>query len=158
MINVDDGLVVGKEGPVKRTKEAIAAMFVIKDLGKASYYLGMLIRRNSDGGYSLLQTKYVEDVLLRFAMADSKTSPTPLTIGTRLSKFDGEPLPTDNQYQALVGSLIYLAVNTRPDISHAVGILSRFMSCPTDKHWEAGKHVLRYLKGSTDLGLTYAGA
>jgi hypothetical protein len=158
MIHVDDGLVVGKAGPVKRTKEAIAAMFAIKDLGKASYYLGMLIRRNPDGGYSLLQKKYVEDVLLRFAMTDCKTSPTPLPVGTHLSKFDGEPLPTDNQYQALVGSLIYLAVNTRPDISHAVGILSRFMSCPTDKHWEAGKHVLRYLKGSTDLGLTYTSA
>jgi hypothetical protein len=56
-----------------------------------------------------------------------------------------------------VGSLIYLAVNTQPDISHAVGVLSRFMSCPTDRHWEAAKHVLRYLRGTPDLGLTYSG-
>jgi hypothetical protein len=90
-------------------------------------------------------------------MADCKPCLTPLPIGAQLSKYDGAPLPPDNQYSALVGSLIYLAVNTRPDISHAVGILSRFMSCPTDTHWESGKHVLRYLKGSADLGLTYSG-
>jgi hypothetical protein len=53
-----------------------------------------------------------------------------------LSPTDDEP-KIQKKNTALVGSLIYLAVNTRPDISHAVGILSRFMACPTDKHWEA---------------------
>jgi hypothetical protein len=52
--------------------------------------------------------------------------------------------------------VIYLSVNSRPDISHAVGILSRFMSCPTTTHWEAAKHLLRYLKGTSTLALSYA--
>lgn len=69
----------------------------------------------------------------------------------------GKPLGPDNFYQALVGSLLYLSANTRPNISHACGILSRFMSCPTDQHWEAAKHVLRYLKGTKHLGLCFAG-
>jgi histone deacetylase 1/2 len=157
MVHVDDALVVGNKCSVKQAKQSIATMFDIKDLGKASYFLGMLVQQNADGGYSLMQPKYVADLLVRFGMTDCKTCPTPLPIGTHLSKDDGEVLNDDHPYQALVGSLIYLAVNTRPDISHAVGILSRFMSCPTDKHWDAGKHVLRYLKGSADLGLTYVG-
>jgi hypothetical protein len=90
-------------------------------------------------------------------MSDATSKPTPFPVGISLSKTGGNELPPDNQYQALVGSLIYLAVNTRPDISHAVGVLSRFMSCPTDRHWEAAKHVLRYLRGTPDLGLTYSG-
>jgi hypothetical protein len=74
-----------------------------------------------------------------------------------VEKEDSLPLPTDNQYQASVGSLIYLAVNARPDISDAIGIVSKSVSCHTTKHWEAGKHVLRYLKGTTALGLSYFG-
>jgi hypothetical protein len=78
-------------------------------------------------------------------------------VGQKLSKRLGNPLPPSNLYQALVGSLLYLSVNTRPDISHSVGILSRFMSCPTDLHWDAAKHVLRYLKGTKNLGLRFVG-
>jgi hypothetical protein len=157
MVHVDDALVFGKAGAIKQAKASISSMFDIKDMGQASYFLSMRIQKNADGGYTLSQSKYVEDVLARFQMADCKSSLTPLPVGVHLSKDDGTPLPTDNLYLALVGSLIYLAVNTRPDISHAVGILSRFMSCPTDKHWEAGKHVLKYLSGTSALGLTYAG-
>jgi hypothetical protein len=157
MVHVDDALVIGKSSSVKQAKASIASVFDIKDMGKASYFLGMMLKRNDDGGYSLSQQKYVEDVLTRFEMMACTPSLTPLPVGARYSKEDSLPLPTDNQYQALVGSLIYLAVNTRPDISHAVGILSRYMSCPTTKHWEAGKHVLRYLKGTAALGLNYRG-
>jgi hypothetical protein len=157
VVHVDDALVVGEAPAVKDAKRLIGSVFDIKDMGHASYYLGMHIKKNADGGYSLLQPKYVADLLLRFNMTDCKPCSTPLPIGTQLSKFEGAPLSPDNQYAALIGSLIYLAVNTRPDISHAVGILSRFMSCPTDTHWEAGKHILRYLKATSDMGLTYSG-
>ena len=66
-------------------------------------------------------------------------------------------MPAETPYQALVGSLIYLSVNTRRDIAHAVGMLSRFMSCSRSAHWEAAKHVLKYLKGTKELGLKFAG-
>jgi hypothetical protein len=96
-------------------------------------------------------------MLNRFHMAACTPASTPLPYGLKLSRYDGELLPPDHQYQALVGSLIYLAVNTRPDISHAVGILSKFMAYPTTAHWEAAKHVLRYLKGTSTLGLRFRG-
>ena len=57
-------------------------------------------------------------------------------------------------YRQLIGSLIYLT-NTRPDLSYAVSILSRFMQEPRDSHWNPTKRVLRYIQGTKDFGLLY---
>ena len=58
-------------------------------------------------------------------------------------------------YAQCVGSLMYLAVATRPDIAYAVGVLSRFSVSPGPEHWKAVKHLFRYLKGTMDLKMTY---
>ncbi|XP_076930795.1 uncharacterized protein LOC143595730 [Bidens hawaiensis] len=60
-------------------------------------------------------------------------------------------------YASAVGSLMYAMVCTRPDIAHAVGVVSRFMSDPGKEHWEAVKWLLRYLKGTSSLGLCFKG-
>jgi hypothetical protein len=62
----------------------------------------------------------------------------------------------DKPYVSAVGALMYLAITTRPDIAHAVGVLCRFMSKPGPAHWKAAKHLFRYLRGSIDYHLTYA--
>ena len=157
MVHVDDALVAGSRNQVNDAKRSMASMFEVKDMGPAHHYLGMTITRHEDGGYSLTQPRYVEDMLRRFSMSDCKQAVTPLPVGQKLSKGMGNELPAGNLYQALVGSLLYLSVNTRPDISHACGILSRFMSCPTQTHWDAAKHVLRYLKGTQHLGIRFSG-
>ena len=156
MVHVDDALITGARHAVDEAKRSLAAMFAVKDMGPARHFLGMHITRHDDGAYSLTQPKYVDDMLHRFSMTDCKPTATPMPVGQKLSRDLGDALPTDHQYQALVGSLLYLSVNTRPDISHACGILSRFMSCPTQSHWDAAKHVLRYLKGTKHLGLRFA--
>ena len=61
-------------------------------------------------------------------------------------------------YTSTIGSLMYAMVCTRPDIAHAVGVMSRFMSRPRKQHWEAVKWILRYLKGSSDTYLCFTGA
>ena len=155
MVHVDDALVVGQRNAVNAAKKSMASMFEVKDMGAARHFLGITITRHDDNAFSLSQPKFVDDMLERFQLTNCKTAVTPMTVGQKLSKDIGKPLPPENLYQALVGSLLYLSVNTRPDISHAVGILSRFMSCPTDMHWEAAKHVLRYLKGAKHLGLRF---
>ena len=58
-------------------------------------------------------------------------------------------------YAALVGALMYLAVATRPDIAHAVGVCARFSSNPGRAHWTVLKHLCRYLKGTLDMKLCY---
>jgi hypothetical protein len=60
-------------------------------------------------------------------------------------------------YAQLVGSLLYLANCTRPDIAHVAGVLSRFMSAPTTEHWRLAKAALAYLAGTPELGLTFGG-
>ena len=61
-------------------------------------------------------------------------------------------------YTSAIGTLMYAMVCTRPDIAHAVGVVSRFMSRPGKQHWEAVKWILRYLKGSSDISLFFTGA
>jgi hypothetical protein len=155
MVHVDDALIVGSTVGVTNAKRDMQKMFDTKDMGAARHFLGMTITRHDDGSYSLTQPKYVDDMLARFNLTEAKPVVTPLPVGLKLSKDDGEILPPDSSYQALVGSLLYLSVNTRPDIAHAMGMLSRFMACATNQHWEAAKHVLRYLKGTSALGLRY---
>ena len=59
-------------------------------------------------------------------------------------------------YISAVGSLLYLAISTRPDIAYAVSVLARFNTNPGKAHWAAVKHLFRYLKGSMDYKLSYS--
>ncbi len=74
----------------------------------------------------------------------------------KLTKNDGVSKEVDKTfYQSVVGSLLYVAVATRPDVAHAVGVVSKFNAAPTRAHWTAVKRILQYLKGSSDLKLQY---
>ena len=60
-------------------------------------------------------------------------------------------------YMSAIGALMYLAIATRPDITYSVSKLAQYNSNPGPEHWHAVKHLLRYLKGTMDLQLTYRG-
>jgi hypothetical protein len=94
--------------------------------------------------------------LSRFGYIDSKPSPTPYNPSVTLQKNKND---TRDQlrYSQIIGSLMYLASATRPDISFAVSKLSRYMSNPGDGHWHALERVLRYLKGTMSYGIHYSG-
>ena len=97
------------------------------------------------------------DLLEKYGMTECKPLSTPLSQAIKLTK-DGEPLDTSIYgYSQLIGSLMYLSVCTRPDISQAVGALARYMSAPTTTHWQAAKGVLRYIVGTTNYGITFGG-
>ena len=68
---------------------------------------------------------------------------------------DEDLLSPEMPYLSAIGALMYLATHTRPDIAFAVNLLSRFSSCPTLRHWNDIKHVLRYLQGTKDLDMFY---
>jgi hypothetical protein len=145
--------------PVRQAKEAMRRQFDIKDMGEMKFFLGQEVQCIPGKGILLTQTKYAREVLQRFGMWDCTPKATPLEVGHRLCKNSGEVLrdedPRKATHSGMVGSLLYLAGHTRPDLSYAVGVLSRFMSQPTDKHFMAAKRVLRYLRGTYDHGIMY---
>ncbi|XP_074360640.1 secreted RxLR effector protein 161-like [Apium graveolens] len=70
-------------------------------------------------------------------------------------KEDEDPLGPEITYLSAIGTLMYLANNTRPDIAFVVNLLARFSSHPTKRHWDGIKHILRYLHEIIDLGLFF---
>jgi hypothetical protein len=87
-------------------------------------------------------------------MLEAKSAKSPSSSGSKLSKFDGTPLPDPTEYRQIVGALQYCTL-TSPDISFSVNQLCQHMHAPTSTHWSAAKRVLRYLKSSVDHGLHY---
>ena len=95
-------------------------------------------------------------MLERFQMDQCKPSRTPADLNLKLQTAQNGDEEVDQRiYRSLVGSLLYLAKQTRPDIMFTVNILSRHMNAPTNQHWMCGKRLLRYLQGSKGLKLTY---
>jgi hypothetical protein len=108
-----------------------------------------------ESGITLSQAHYVEKVLSRFGYMDSKPSPTPYDPSVTLQK-NKKNTRDQLKYSQIVGSLMYLASATRPDISFAVSKLSRYMSNPRDDHWHALERVLCYLKGMISYEIHYS--
>ena len=136
----------------------------MKDLGELHYCLGIRIRRNrEERSIALSQTNYIDNVLTRFGMMDCKSVATPMDPGLRLTKSTKEEAPEETMqmkavpYLEAVGSLMYIMLGTRPDISFAVGVVSRYSSDPRPEHWTAVKRIMRYLRGTRDLALQYVG-
>uniref|UniRef100_A0A2N9HDQ7 Reverse transcriptase Ty1/copia-type domain-containing protein n=1 Tax=Fagus sylvatica TaxID=28930 RepID=A0A2N9HDQ7_FAGSY len=138
---------------INNLKKQLSKQFAMKDLGPAKQIHGMrIIRDRANGTLKLSQTEYVKKILSRFSMDKAKPISTPLGSHFRLT-MDQSPKTEQEQaymskvsYTSAIGSLMYAMVCTRPDIAHAVGVVSRYMSNPGKQHWEAIKWILRYLK------------
>ena len=162
-VYTDDIFIFGTdEGEVNRMKNRLKGLFRTKDLGAARWALGMAVHQEDDMIW-LSQEKYLGDVLARFEehIKMRKLNPkTPLPPNIKLLKEalnDGErSSAADKPYRELIGSLMYLAVGTRPDIAFAISLLSRFISAPSETHWKAALHVLRYLRGTKGYSISFA--
>ena len=112
---------------------------------------------------ALSQASYIDKVLARFSMQDSKKGLLPTLHGIILSKEQCPKTPQEEKdmrripYGLAVGSLMYAMLCTRPDICYAVGIVSRYQSNPGMGHWIAVKHILKYLRRTRDYMLVYSG-
>jgi hypothetical protein len=163
LLYVDDMLVAGPDmDEIQMLKKQLSREFDMKDLGAAKQILGMRINRDKQKGtLQLSQEEYIDRILKRFSMSNAKPVSTPLASHFRLSK-DQSPKTEEEKdfmakvpYASAIGSLMYAMVCTRPDIAHAVGAVSRFMTNPGKQHWEAVKWILRYLRGTTDRCLCF---
>jgi histone deacetylase 1/2 len=133
--------------------QRLGETFPVKDLGPLHYFLGIEVVRDS-GGMTLSQGKYAMDLLCRANMDKAKAVSTPMSVQDKLAADQGTPLLGDSvfDYRSTVGGLQYLTL-TRPDISYAVNKVCQYLAKPTTVHWEAVKRILRYVKGTADIGL-----
>lgn len=165
LLYVDDMLIAGADASeMDKLKKQLSERFSTKDLGEAKQILGMRIElEKATRKLYLSQANYIQNVLGRFNMDDSKPMSVPLDSHFKLSKKES-PSSKEKRaqmmkipYVSAIGSIMYAMVCTRPDIAQAVGVVSRFMGDLGKQHWEAVKWVLRYLKGTMDKALCIYG-
>jgi hypothetical protein len=156
VIYVDDGLIVGPRDMVDEIKVYLFDKFKMRDLGEAKKFLSIEITR-SDGFISINQRDYIDKIIQKFGIGGSKIRRTPLNAGTKemVPKSEEELFGDINLYQQAVGSLLYLANGTRPDIAFAVGLMSRRLISPSKGDWANVRSIISYLDHSRDLSLIY---
>ena len=140
-------------------KRELKERFEMTELGEVTRILGMEVKRDYDQGtLAITQTDYIENLLERFEMQNANVAHTP-GYGQELSSEQPEDKLLGAQgiklYQSITGSLLYLAQCTRYDLYYAVNQLTRACNRPAEVNMTAAKHVLRYLRGTPDLPITY---
>ena len=129
--------------------------FAFKDLGPLTATLGVEVTRNKTGAYSISQQKYINNLKEKYNILPSKRAKTPLTAVKDLF-FPANTNPVDPLfYRSIVGALQYLAAATRPDISHAVSLLSSFAQKPTETHYEAAYRLAKYVVNTASYKISF---
>ena len=144
-------------------KQLLFTKYAVSDLGDAHWILNMKLTRDRNARtITLSQQAYVEQMLISFGMEQCKPAVNPCHLDLSLpvellDNSSAAPLSEvqHSLYRSIVGSLLYAANMTRPDISFAVGRLSRHLAAPVQQHLTAAKHVLRYLSGTRTLALIF---
>ncbi|KAJ0788607.1 putative RNA-directed DNA polymerase [Helianthus annuus] len=152
LVYVDDIIITGNNSTVVASIiQQLNSLFALKDMGQLHYFLGVeVVHKGSD--LVLSQRKYVCEILHRAGLADCKAISTPMSTSHVLLPDDSPLLDDPSRYRQTVGALQY-ATLSRPDIAFAVNKVCQFMHAPTENHWAGVKRILRYLKGTIDLGL-----
>lgn len=146
-VYVDDLIVIGSsEKGIQEFKTRMKRLFNMRDLGLLSYYLGIEVSQDKDG-IMLTQKGYAKKILKVSRMEGCNSSQYPMEPKLHLTKDeDGEPVNATT-YKKLVGSLRYLV-----HLNYSIGVVSKFMKNPKQSHYATIKHILRYVKGTTEYG------
>lgn len=152
-VYVDDFLMFFKhEKELNELKFFLNSELKMKEIGEAKECIGIHIKKTA-GVIELSQQKYIEAVLKRFDMFNCKPTKSPGNPNEKLSITmvnDDNDLTGKMPFQELVGSLLYIAQITRPDIAFCVNNVSRFNSKHSEEHWNAALRILKYLKHTSD--------
>lgn len=157
-IYVDDLFIACESLSVLQSiKDKLSSTFAMKDLGVMKHYLGIDINYEREkGAVTLSQRHFIDEVLKRFSMSQCKSSSTPMEAKSmQQPHIDGDSTLSDKPYRKLIGSVMYILLCTRPDISFPVGVLSKFLQSPTNTHWTSAKRILRYLQGTISMSLLF---
>jgi hypothetical protein len=155
LVYVDDIVFCGSSHSlVARFTEDMSKEFEMSMMGELQFFLGLQIKPMKEGTF-VHQAKYTKDILKKFKMDDLKPLSTPMSTTTTLYvDEDGEPVD-QKKYRSMIGSLLYLTT-TRPDIQFSACLCARFQASPRTSHRSAVKRILRYLRYTPELGLSYS--
>lgn len=156
LIYVDDMAIVAKSTQtMNKVKSMLTSQFKTQDLGEIKHYLGIEVTRDCDDIFHLNQSQYIRKIVNEFGLSSAKASDVPIHVsyGKASSNSDDSLILSNAQYQKLLGCLLYVSVNTRPDIAASISILAQKVSQPRQEDWNELKRVLKYLKGTADLKL-----
>ena len=157
-VYVDDTILAANDVELLQAeKNELSKRFEMEDLGEIHYCLGMTIKRDRNAKVMMIHQKsYLEAVLKKFGMQHCKPISTPMNPNAKFEKLtDDDKTVNKGEYQAMIGSLTYASIATRPDLSAAVGALSQFMNKPGPQHVKGVKRILRYIKGTLNYGLRF---
>ena len=163
VLYVDDILLIGNDvGMLQSTRTLLSNQFSMKDLGDAFFILEIKIYRDrSRRMIGLSQSMYIDKVLKRFSMEESKRGFMPMSHGVSLSKVMSPKTPEEREkmaripYASAIWSIMYAMLCTRPDIAHALSVTSRYQSNLGEERWKAVKMILKYLRRTKDIFLIY---
>lgn len=154
LVYVDDIVITGSDmEAISKLQTLLHSTFHMKDLGHLTYFLGLEVHHRPQGIF-LNQRKYIQDLVQLAGLTEATTVDTPMEINVKYRRDDGELLEDPTLYRKLVGSLIYLTIS-RPDISYAVHIVSKFMQAPRHLHLSAVRRIIRYILGTPTCGLFF---
>lgn len=140
---------------IQRIEEILKANFKVEKLGCVANYLGIRVTKFKNS-FLLDQEKYIWSIARKFELDKAKHCDIPLSPSYH-SDPDDDKLPTNDKYRTAIGCLLYLSINTRPDIATAVAILSQKIAAPTTTDWKHVKNLIKYLKGTSSLRLKLGG-
>lgn len=153
VVHVDDIYLTGKKAHLDRIRHALSKRFKMSKSGDLDTYISLKVERNSRGEVFLSQKHYIHQIAEKHLSSPTREAHVPCKSTFSDLTRDAESALTSKPYAELVGMLQWVANGTRPDIQFAVNRLSQFLTRPTDLHWEAAEHVLRYLYTTRSLRL-----
>lgn len=158
-VYVDDFVIISSDQrQLNAASKLLEEEFSIRDTTNKHLLLGIRLTWGPEKSYVHLDQEVLTLKLLeKFKMHDCRPAKTPFASGFYKDFDDGQTSePYDvNLYKQLIGTMMYLALYTRPDICFAVNYLSRFSEAPDMRHFVACKRILRYLKGTSSYGIKY---
>lgn len=156
-IYVDDTVIFAKnKNSITDIENLLKSQYIITNLGTVSHLLGIEINQ-TENGITLHQGRMIQDTLLRYGMQNCTPAKTPIDANEQFTNKE-EITKDEKDYMRdrnLIGSLLYIARNTRPDILYVITKLAQFVNNARKLHWNAAKRVMRYLNGTKEMALHY---
>ncbi|CAB1119976.1 unnamed protein product [Ectocarpus sp. CCAP 1310/34] len=154
VVHVDDIFSIGKKSRCEQFGRDLNEYVPITNLGELRLYAGIRFSRDfAQGTITLSQQTYATNMVAKFGVTRNKE--TPMAVGVKLEEFDACEPDVEEPFRSLVGHLMWLANQTRPDILNAVRAVARYSYAPKSVHWKAALHIVMYIRCTSAYGITF---